>query len=82
MMCKWDEAFTMDEMLEETSRCKDCKLNCENAGKQLSEEDKVKVVRCRDCKKHGAMSCPVMSWTHDWKPDDDWFCAAGVRKER
>jgi len=44
MMCKWDEAFTMNEMLEETSRCKDCKLNCENAGKQLSEEDKVKLV--------------------------------------
>lgn len=40
MMCKWDEAYTMNEMLEETSRCKDCKLNCENAGKQLSEEDK------------------------------------------
>ena len=43
-MCKWDEAFTEKEMLEETDRCKDCKLNCENAGKQLSEEDKVKLV--------------------------------------
>lgn len=43
-MCKWDEAFTEKEMLEETDRCKDCKLNCENAGKQLSEEDKVKLI--------------------------------------
>lgn len=39
MMCKWDEAFTMKEMLEETGRCKNCKFDCEYAGKQLSEEN-------------------------------------------
>lgn len=33
-MCKYDEAFTEKEMLEETGLCKDCKLKCENAGKQ------------------------------------------------
>lgn len=38
MMCKWDEAFTVNEMLEETGRCKDCKLNCENAGKVKNKE--------------------------------------------
>ena len=43
-MCKLVEAFTEKEMLEETDRCKDCKLNCENAGKQLTEEEKVKLV--------------------------------------
>ena len=43
-MCKWDEAFTEEEMLEETDRCKNCELNCENVGKQLTEEEKVKLV--------------------------------------
>lgn len=33
MMCKYDEAFTCKEMLEETGFCKHCKLDCENAGK-------------------------------------------------
>lgn len=32
-MCTYDEAFTIQEMLEETGQCKDCKLNCPNAGK-------------------------------------------------
>lgn len=41
-MCKWDEAFTESEMLEETGRCKDCKLECRNAGKSgLKESDSV-----------------------------------------
>lgn len=33
-MCKYDEAFTEKEMLEETGFCKCCKLDCPNAGKQ------------------------------------------------
>ena len=33
IMCEYDEAFTVQEMLEETGQCKDCKLNCPNAGK-------------------------------------------------
>lgn len=36
-MCKYDEAFTEKEMLEETGYCKDCKMDCRNAGKQNSE---------------------------------------------
>ena len=32
-MCKFDEAFTEKEMLEETGYCKDCKMDCSNAGK-------------------------------------------------
>lgn len=40
MMCKYDEAFTEKEMLEETGQCADCKLDCKNAGKRLI---------CRDC---------------------------------
>ena len=35
-MCKWDEAFTEQEMLEETGYCKDCKMDCPNAGLTLA----------------------------------------------
>lgn len=35
-MCKWDEAFTEQEMLGETGYCKDCRLDCPNAGKENS----------------------------------------------
>lgn len=33
MICKYDEAFTVEEMLEETCMCKNCKLDCPNKGK-------------------------------------------------
>ena len=33
-ICKYDEAFTQAEMLEETGYCKNCKLNCPNRGKE------------------------------------------------
>ena len=36
-MCKYDEAFTEKEMLEETGFCKCCKLDCPNAGKSKTE---------------------------------------------
>ena len=36
-MCKYDEAFTEKEMLEETGFCKGCGLDCPNAGKQNDE---------------------------------------------
>ena len=32
-VCKWDEAFTVNEMKEETGRCAVCKMDCSNAGK-------------------------------------------------
>lgn len=31
MICKLDEAFTIQEMKEETDYCKDCKIECPNA---------------------------------------------------
>lgn len=37
-MCKFDEAFTEKEMLEETGFCKDCKMDCPNAGKEMSDK--------------------------------------------
>jgi len=36
-MCKYDEAFAEQEMLEETGYCKNCKLDCPNAGKCSDE---------------------------------------------
>ena len=38
IMCKYDEAFTEKEMLEETGFCKCCKLDCPNAGKSNTEQ--------------------------------------------
>lgn len=35
IMCWWDEAFTINEMLEETNRCKSCHhKECPNCGKE------------------------------------------------
>lgn len=36
-MCEYDEAFTQTEMLEETEFCKNCKLDCPNKGKEVTE---------------------------------------------
>lgn len=33
-VCEYDEAFTRAEMFEETGRCKDCRLDCPNRGKE------------------------------------------------
>lgn len=45
--------------------------------------DAVRVVRCKDCKRHedeepGMVYCPLQigGWRHE-----NWFCAAGERKE-
>ena len=38
MICIYDEAFTIDEMLEETVKCKKCKLYCPNKGKTYDEK--------------------------------------------
>lgn len=32
MMCLYDEAFTIYEMLEETTRCESCELDCPYKG--------------------------------------------------
>lgn len=35
IMCEYDEAFTIDEMLEETNRCCNCKITeCPYCGKR------------------------------------------------
>ena len=38
MYCKWDEGFTTKEMIEETGKCKECKMDCEMAGKEHSSD--------------------------------------------
>ena len=37
MICIYDEGFTIDEMLEETTRCKKCELDCPNKGKSNTQ---------------------------------------------
>ena len=49
-ICEYDEAFTRQEMLEETNQCSICELNCPNAkGNQLTvtERDKLKIRRIK-----------------------------------
>ena len=39
------------------------------------------IVRCKDCRKHGDIGCPL--WTGaviELETDDDWFCADGERR--
>ena len=38
MVCKYDEAFTVEEMLEETCKCNNCKLDCPNKGKSYNKK--------------------------------------------
>lgn len=54
-MCKWDEAFTEQEMLEETGYCKDCKMDCPNAGKTFKEEAQAtpQPHPCKECNNYG-----------------------------
>lgn len=57
--------------------------------------DAVPVVRCKDCKHKpsgtganhdlefpdGVCPCQCEDFWYSWKPDDDWFCKDGERKE-
>ena len=39
MMCQYDEGFTINEMLEETTQCKNCTLDCQNKSKVCKSDD-------------------------------------------
>lgn len=59
----------------------------ENAVQMRSTGMVNEVVRCKDCKHRENRSwdspCPCVcadSW-YSWKPEDDWFCANGERRE-
>ncbi|MBR0305499.1 MAG: hypothetical protein IIX07_01650 [Lachnospiraceae bacterium] len=57
--------------------------------------DAVQVVRCKDCIHNpsgtganhdlefpdGVCPCQCEDFWYSWKPNDDWFCASGERKE-
>lgn len=40
------------------------------------------LVRCKDCKNHGTMDCPMCEeGNYIFHTADNWFCADGERKE-
>jgi len=46
--------------------------------------DMVEVVRCKDCKKNRKSQCPIFSTGDpylDSKPNGNWYCADGERKQ-
>ena len=43
--------------------------------------DAVQVVRCKNCKKHGSMDCPLWTDAVEFETADDWFCADGKPKK-
>ena len=38
-MCKRDEGYREEEIIEETGWCKECKLDCKYAGHELRDVD-------------------------------------------
>lgn len=65
-MCKYDEAFTEKEMLEETGFCKCCKLDCPNAGKSNTDQKET----IMDVKYHlNCYCCGYFWWSEDPFPD-------------
>ena len=38
------------------------------------------LVRCKYCRKHGDIGCPLWTDSAEWETDDDWFCADGERR--
>lgn len=40
-----------------------------------------KVVRCKNCKKHGSEDCTLWTDAVEFETADDWFCADGEPKE-
>lgn len=53
---------------------------------QLKQEIVAELVRCKGCKHRDGKDgqCPVQSTGdpfYDYKPDDNWYCADGERRE-
>lgn len=38
------------------------------------------IVRCKECRKHGDIGCPLWTDAVEWEADGDWFCADGERR--
>ena len=61
---------------EGIDRCFD-KVLLADAHALLKEQEAV--VRCKDCVKHGSVSCPMCK-KYVFTTADNWYCAAGERK--
>ena len=40
------------------------------------------LVRCKDCWKREFDNCPFNEFSEFYKPDDDFFCAEGERRDK
>ena len=38
------------------------------------------LVRCKDCRKHGDIACPLWTDAVECETDDNWFCADGEKR--
>lgn len=58
-----------------------CPGDCDNCSKWMDdeeeEEDVVKVVRCKDCRRYDGLICVI----NNLYTDEDGFCSYGVRRE-
>lgn len=52
--------------------------NCENCA--MAIEDRQPIVRCKDCRRHGTVACPMCTH-YIFKTASNWFCADGEAKE-
>ena len=55
-------------------------LREEEADKLMDEHWVGWLVRCKDCKKHGDIDCPLWTDAVEFETKDDWFCADGERR--
>ena len=47
---------------------------------QVTTFDTEPVVRCRDCLYRNYDNCPFNEFSEMYRPEDDFYCAAGERK--
>ena len=79
---------------ETNEHSKEAYIETKNMLKALPTVDAVKVVRCKDCKHRPIGSnrddlefpddkcpCECEDYWYSWKPEDEWYCGNGERKD-
>lgn len=63
---------------QDAERYREAYANGFDTGYEKRDDD---IVRCKDCRKHGDIGCPLSEEAVEWETDDDWYCADGQRRE-